>query len=50
MAASSHVHHCLIVDADSVHRVQETQAALGFALCEAVQENIADAPRTERRS
>ncbi len=24
--------HCLVVRADSVHRIQETQAALGFAL------------------
>jgi hypothetical protein len=31
------VQHCLIVEADSVHRVQETQAALGFELWQAVQ-------------
>jgi D-sedoheptulose 7-phosphate isomerase len=42
MAASPHVQHCLVVDADSVHRIQETQAALGFALWRAVQAGLAD--------
>ena len=37
MAASPDVQHCLVVRSDSVHRVQETQAALGFALWTAVQ-------------
>ncbi len=37
MAKSVHVRHCLVVEADSVHRIQETQAALGFALWQAVQ-------------
>ena len=37
MAASEHVQHCLVVRDDSVHRVQETQAALGYALWSAVQ-------------
>ena len=37
MAHSSHVQHCLLVDDDSVHRIQETQAALGFALWREVQ-------------
>ncbi|MGZ7011349.1 MAG: D-sedoheptulose-7-phosphate isomerase [Ilumatobacteraceae bacterium] len=32
MARSPHVQHCLLVDDESVHRIQETQAALGFAL------------------
>ena len=40
MAASPHVQHCLVVDADSVHRIQETQAALGFALWQAVQARV----------
>jgi D-sedoheptulose 7-phosphate isomerase len=40
MAVSAHVRHCLVVDSDSVHRVQETQAALGFALWEAVQDRM----------
>ena len=31
------VQHCLVVRSDSVHRIQETQAALGFALWAAVQ-------------
>jgi D-sedoheptulose 7-phosphate isomerase len=42
MACSPHVEHCLVVDADSVHRIQETQAALGFALWQAVQARVAD--------
>jgi D-sedoheptulose 7-phosphate isomerase len=37
MAASPHVQHCLVVNADSVHRIQETQAAIGFALWREVQ-------------
>ncbi len=37
MAKSPHVQHCLVVNADSVHRIQETQAALGFALWREVQ-------------
>jgi D-sedoheptulose 7-phosphate isomerase len=37
MARSKHVQHCLVVDDDSVHRIQETQAALGFALWREVQ-------------
>ncbi len=32
--------HCLVVNADSVHRIQETQAALGFALWQAVQARL----------
>lgn len=39
VARSPHVQHCLVVDADSVHRIQETQAALGFALWHRVQSN-----------
>lgn len=37
MAQSPHVEHCLVVAADSIHRVQESQAALGFALWSEVQ-------------
>jgi len=37
MAASADVEHCLVVRSDSVHRIQETQAALGFALWAKVQ-------------
>jgi len=37
MAASPDVQHCLVVRSDSVHRVQETQGALAFALWTAVQ-------------
>ena len=41
MGASPDVQHCLVVQSDSVHRIQETQAALGFALWEAVQQRLA---------
>lgn len=41
MAKSVDVRHCLVVEADSVHRIQETQAALGFALWCAVQACLA---------
>ena len=40
MSSSSDVQHCLVVQSDSVHRIQETQAALGFALWEAVQQRL----------
>ena len=32
--------HCFVVRSDSVHRVQEAQAALGFALWRAVQARL----------
>ena len=41
MADNRNVAHCLVVRADSVHRVQETQAVLGYALWCAVQERLA---------
>ncbi len=41
MARSATVQHCLVVDDDSVHRIQETQAALGFALWQQVQAQLA---------
>ena len=37
MAASEHVNHCFVVASDSVHRIQETQAAIGFELWRRVQ-------------
>ena len=40
MSSSPDVQHCLVVQSDSVHRIQETQAALGFALWEAVQQRL----------
>lgn len=42
MAGSPPVKDCLVVDADSVHRIQEAQAALGFALWEAVQARLSN--------
>ncbi|HWG72626.1 MAG TPA: SIS domain-containing protein [Acidimicrobiales bacterium] len=41
MASSPHVDHCLVVPADSVHRIQETQAALIFELWSRVQAALA---------
>ena len=38
MAGSPDVHHCLVVAGDSIHRIQEAQAALGYALWGAVQD------------
>jgi len=35
--AGAGLDHCLVVDADSVHRIQETQAALVFELWSAIQ-------------
>ena len=40
MAQAADVEHCLVVESESVHRVQETQAALGFALWAAVQQHL----------
>ena len=40
MATSADVEHCLVVPSDSVHRVQEVQASLAFALWEAVQARL----------
>ncbi len=37
MADCSELEHCLVVPSDSVHRIQETQAALAHALWAAVQ-------------
>jgi D-sedoheptulose 7-phosphate isomerase len=41
MGRSAFVQHCLLVDDDSVHRIQETQAAMGFALWQQVQARFA---------
>jgi D-sedoheptulose 7-phosphate isomerase len=37
MASSPDVEHCLVVHSQSVHRIQETQAALAFGLWERLQ-------------
>ncbi|HEY6473094.1 MAG TPA: SIS domain-containing protein [Acidimicrobiales bacterium] len=44
MATSDAVQHCLVVRSESVHRIQETQDALMFALWQAVQRHLGDAP------
>ena len=40
MAASRHVRYCLVVRSDSVHRIQESQEAIMFALWGEVQERL----------
>lgn len=40
MAAAGTIDHCLVVRSDSVHRIQETQSALVFALWERVQRQL----------
>jgi D-sedoheptulose 7-phosphate isomerase len=40
MAASGHVEHCLVVDSDSVHRIQEAQAVLAFEVWSTVQRRL----------
>jgi D-sedoheptulose 7-phosphate isomerase len=44
MAVSDAVEHCLVVRSESVHRIQETQDALMFALWEAVQRHLTEMP------
>ena len=44
MAVSDAVRHCLVVRSESVHRIQEAQDALMFALWEAVQRRLGEAP------
>lgn len=50
MAQSPHVQHCLVVNADSVHRIQETQAALGFALWQEVQARMSNMESSPEQS
>lgn len=45
LATDDQVHHCLVVDADSVHRIQETQAAVVFAMWQGVQSRLGEAAR-----
>ncbi len=40
MAGSRDVEHCLVVRSESVHRIQEAQAGLGFALWAAIQHRL----------
>ncbi len=48
MAASHALEHCLVVRSDSVHRIQETQAALVHALWAAVQSELAIEHHSDR--
>jgi D-sedoheptulose 7-phosphate isomerase len=40
LACSEAVDHCLVVESDSVHRIQESQAALVCSLWEGVQHRL----------
>jgi D-sedoheptulose 7-phosphate isomerase len=42
MAASADLAHCLVVQSDSVHRIQETQSALMLALWSGVQRRLSE--------
>ena len=42
--AAAGLDHCLVVRSDSVHRIQEAQASLGFALWREVQARLTQAP------
>jgi D-sedoheptulose 7-phosphate isomerase len=46
MVRSDDVDHCLVVRSDSVHRIQEAQSALSFALWSAVQDLLVAAELT----
>lgn len=43
MASSGTVDYCFVVDSQSVHRIQESQALLGYHLWAAVQQHFSDA-------
>ena len=45
MAACDHVGHCLVVRSDSVHRIQEAQAALVLRLWTVIQDCLAEGTR-----
>lgn len=46
MAVSADIDYCLVVASDSVHRIQEAQGALGYALWARVQEQLAARDRS----
>ncbi|MFN2556450.1 MAG: phosphoheptose isomerase, partial [Nitriliruptorales bacterium] len=46
MGACPDLQHCIIVRADSVHRIQESQAAIGYVLWERVQNALASPATT----
>jgi D-sedoheptulose 7-phosphate isomerase len=43
MARAEVIDHCFVVEADSIHRIQEAQAALSVALWSAVQQHLVPA-------
>jgi len=44
LARHGDVQYCLVVESDSVHRIQEAQAAVGFALWNCVQQALGAGP------
>jgi D-sedoheptulose 7-phosphate isomerase len=44
MAADGHIDHCLVVRSQSVHRIQEAQAALVADLCASVHRALTEVP------
>ena len=46
MAAAPEVDHCFVVRSQSVHRIQESQALLGYELWASVQNGLPAAERT----
>jgi D-sedoheptulose 7-phosphate isomerase len=46
MAESDAVDHCFVVASQSIHRIQESQALLGYQLWATTQRCLADAPNT----
>jgi D-sedoheptulose 7-phosphate isomerase len=48
MAACADVDHCLVAQAESVHRIQESQAALVFAIWTRVQSLVREAGGNHR--
>ncbi len=49
MGACPDLQHCIIVRADSVHRIQESQAAVGYVLWERVQAELVEERPRQRR-
>lgn len=51
MAGAAEVDHCFVVDSQSIHRIQESQALLGYELWARVQRQLAtDAENADRNS
>ena len=49
MATATEVAHCFVVRSQSIHRIQESQALLGYQLWATVQEHLTPAETTSNR-